>query len=61
MNVAADILSPYGKVVDAEHVDHSTLHNLADPSVEQAVWAWLAVVTPHIYFALCVAGAVLSL
>ena len=60
-NVAADILSCYGKVVDAEHVDPSTLHNLVDPSVEQAVQAWLAIVAPHIDFASYVAGAVASL
>ena len=33
-SVAADVLPCYGKVVDAEHVDPSMLHSLADPSVE---------------------------
>ena len=60
-NVAADILSRYGNVVDAEHVDPSTLHSLADPSAEQAVWMWLAIVDWHIDFASSVAGAISSL
>ena len=40
-NAATDVLSCYGKVIDAEHVDPSMLHSLADHSVEQVVRAWL--------------------
>ena len=56
-NVAADVLSCDGKVVDAEHIDLSMLHSLVDPGVEQAVQVWLNVVAPHIEFASCVAVA----
>lgn len=60
-NIPADILSRYGMSVDEGGNVPTTLHRLADPSVEAHVREWLCVVASHIKFAECVTGAVEAL